>query len=276
MGYKLIALDIDGTIGGIGSPIARRTRRAVAAAREAGAVVTLVTGRTFGSAARSGADLAIDAPISSAQGAYIANPISGKTLRHCPLSERMALTALDALEAQAVAADMLVVGYHAGGIYVNRADDWATAYGERNRMAVEVVGDLRAVAAAELTRIVVVGEGNEAGIAALEAGMRARVGADELCVTRSLPHFCEILHPDGGKDSALAFLCEHFGIARGEVAAFGNGYNDVPMLRWAGLGIAVGDAVPEALAAADRVAPNFADNGVARVLEELLADGLIG
>lgn len=274
MGYKLIALDIDGTIRSIDSPIAQRTRGAVAAARDAGAVVTLVTGRTFGSAARNSVELEIDAPISSAQGAYIANPISGVALRHCPLSEGMALRALEALEAEPVAAGMLVVGYHADGIYVNRADEWATAYGERNQMAVEVVGDLRRVAGAELTRIVVVGP--DAGIAELEAGVKARVGADELCVTRSLPHFCEILHPDGGKDSALAFLCEHFGIGRAESVAFGNGYNDVPMLRWAGLGIAVGDAVPEALAAADRVAPNFEDNGVARILEELLADGLIG
>lgn len=274
MGYKLIALDIDGTIRSVDSPIAQRTRGAVAAARDAGAVVTLVTGRTFGSAARNSVELEIDAPISSAQGAYIANPISGVALRHCPLSEGMALRALEALEAEVVAADMLAVGYHAGGIYVNRPDEWATAYGERNQMDVQVVGDLRKVAGAELTRIVVVGP--DAGIAELEAGVKARVGADELCVTRSLPHFCEILHPDGGKDSALAFLCEHFGIGRRESVAFGNGYNDVPMLRWAGLGIAVGDAVPEALAAADRVAPNFEDNGVARILEELLADGLIG
>lgn len=274
MGYKLIALDIDGTIRSVDSPIAQRTRGAVAAARDAGAVVTLVTGRTFGSAARNSVELDIDAPISSAQGAYIADPVSGVALRHCPLSEGMALRALEALEAEPVAADMLVVGYHAGGIYVNRADEWATAYGERNQMDVQVVGDLRKAAGGELTRIVVVGP--DAGIADLEAGVKARVGADELCVTRSLPHFCEILHPDGGKDNALAFLCEHFGIGRAESVAFGNGYNDVPMLRWAGLGIAVGDAVPEALAAADRVAPNFEDNGVARVLEELLADGLIG
>ena len=276
MGYKLIALDIDGTIRSVDSPIAQRTRGAVAAARDAGAVVTLVTGRTFGSAARNSVELEIDAPISSAQGAYIADPASGVALRHCPLSEWMALRALDALDAEPVAAGMLIVGYHANGIYVNRINDWAAAYVDRNHMWIDVVKDMREVAVVELTRIVVVGEGNEAGIAELEAGVKARVGADELCVTRSLPHFCEILHPDGGKDSALAFLCEHFGIGRGESVAFGNGYNDVPMLRWAGLGIAVGDAVPEALAAADRVAPNFEDNGVARILEELLADGLIG
>ena len=58
--------------------------------------------------------------------------------------------------------------------------------------------------------------------------------------------------------------------------AFGNGYNDVHMLRWAGLGVAISGAVPEVLEVADRVAPSIEDDGAAQVLEELLADGLIG
>ena len=98
----------------------------------------------------------------------------------------------------------------------------------------------------------------------------------DVLVMRSLPHFCEILHPRGGKEDALGWMCERFGIARSETVAFGNGYNDVQMLEWAGLGIAVGDAVSEALAAADSVAPPFKEHGVAQVLEELLDKGLIG
>ena len=97
-----------------------------------------------------------------------------------------------------------------------------------------------------------------------------------LYVTRSLPHFCEILHPEGGKDRALAWLCRRLGVQRGETVAFGNGYNDVRMLRWAGLGVAVADAVPEVLEAADMVAPRTEEDGVAQVLEQLLDQGLIG
>ena len=55
--------------------------------------------------------------------------------------------------------------------------------------------------------------------------------------------------------------------------AFGNGYNDLQMLAWAGLGVAVGDAVPEALEAADLVAPAFEEDGTARMLERLLDEG---
>lgn len=273
MGYKLIALDIDGTIRTIDTPISHRTRSAVAAVRAAGAIVTLATGRIFGSAARNSAELAIDAPIASAQGAYIAHPVSGKLLRHRPLAQPMMRQALDALDAHPLARDMLIVAYHTNAIYVNRLDDWATAYGRRNNIAVHIAPDLRQVAHLGITRLVAVGE--DAPIQSIEADLNARLNS-RLLITRSLPHFCEILHPQGGKDSALAWMCAHFNIQRSQTIAFGNGYNDVQMLAWASLGVAVGDAVPEALAVADRIAPPLEEHGVARILEELLRKGLIG
>ena len=97
-----------------------------------------------------------------------------------------------------------------------------------------------------------------------------------LHVTRSLPTFCEMIHPDGGKHMALEWLCGHLGIDTKSTIAFGNGYNDVHMLEWAALGVAVGDAVPEALSVADRVAPTLDQDGPAHILEELLAQGRIG
>ncbi len=274
MGYKLIALDIDGTIRTLDTPISDRTRKAVADAREAGAVVTLATGRTFRSAARNSAELDIDAPIAAAQGAYIAHSVSGETLRHHTLTEEMTLGALDALETSSSTADgMQLVGYHSDGIYVSRLSEWAAAYGQRNSMTVHVVGDLRRVAGIGLTRLVVVGDDDR--IATLERRLKSQL-SEQLLVTRSLPHFCEILHPDGGKDSALAWMCDYHGIERSQTMAFGNGYNDVQMLDWAGLGIAIGDGVPEALAVADRIAPPLEEHGVAQLLEDLLSQGLIG
>ncbi len=278
MGYKLIALDIDGTIRNLDYPISERTRCAVAAARAAGAMVTLATGRTFPSAARNSAELDITVPIAAAQGAHIGDPVSMRVLRHCALTADLACQALDALDAQfessGSAASMEVIAYHQSGVYVNHMTEWASAYGARNGISVDVVADLRQVSDAELTRFVVVGEDD--GIASLEAGMKSSVGSD-LLVTRSLPHFCEILHPSAGKDHALEWLCERYGILREETLAFGNGYNDVQMLEWVGLGVATEDAVPEALAVADGIlAPPVEQDGVAQVLEALLAQDMIG
>jgi Cof subfamily protein (haloacid dehalogenase superfamily) len=80
----------------------------------------------------------------------------------------------------------------------------------------------------------------------------------------------EIAPRGASKASALAWLCERRGIAAGEVAAFGDMPNDLPMLRWAGLGHAVSNAHPEVLAAADHVVGHHAEDGVALAIEALL------
>lgn len=273
MGYKLIALDVDGTIRSAASPIAERTREAVESARRAGAIVTLATGRTFQSAAVNSAVLGIDVPIASSQGAHIANPVSGDVLRHCKLTSDMACRAMDALERHMSAPSLQAVAYHTGGIYVSRMTQWAESYGQRTSISVDLVDDMREVAGIGLTRIVVVGDDDD--VEKLERDLTPHLSRHML-VTRSLPYFCEILHPEGGKEDALAWMCDYFGIRRSETIAFGNGYNDVQMLDWVKLGIAVGDAVPEARAVADRIAPPFEEDGVAQVLEELVKDGLIG
>ncbi|HXG25176.1 MAG TPA: HAD hydrolase family protein, partial [Chthonomonadales bacterium] len=61
-------------------------------------------------------------------------------------------------------------------------------------------------------------------------------------------------------------------ICQAETLAFGDGRNDVPMITWAGLGIAMGSAKPEVQAAADRIAPPFDEDGLAQAIEELLAE----
>lgn len=79
----------------------------------------------------------------------------------------------------------------------------------------------------------------------------------------------EICAPGVSKATALAGLCAARGIAREQVIAFGDMPNDLPMLRWAGRGVAVANAHPEVLAAADELTLSNDDGGVAAVLEGL-------
>ena len=269
MAYKLIALDIDGTISSNEYPLSDRTRSAIARVAAAGATVTVATGRTFQSAVRASAGLELNAPIVSFQGAHIADPATGEVLWHRPLTRHMAVAALNALPPSGLE----VMAYQSDNIFVSEMTEWTEAYAQRNRVKVGLVDDLRELASEGLTRLVVVG--GEAQIETLEGDLKSRLDS-ALYVTRSLAHFCEILHPDAGKHKALAWMCERLGIRRQETIAFGNGYNDVHMLVWAGLGISIGGAVPEVLEAADRAAPPVEEDGAAQVLEELLAQGLIG
>jgi Cof subfamily protein (haloacid dehalogenase superfamily) len=81
----------------------------------------------------------------------------------------------------------------------------------------------------------------------------------------------EICAPGVSKASTLARLAGEWGIVAAEVIAFGDMPNDVPMLQWAGRGYAMANAHPEALSAAPHFTDSVGDDGVARVLEELLS-----
>lgn len=91
-----------------------------------------------------------------------------------------------------------------------------------------------------------------------------------LYVTSSSPHLVEISDRRAGKDAALRFVCKQLGIPLSDTAAFGNGDNDAAMLRAAGLGVAVANATPACLAAADHICPPNEEDGVAETLLKLL------
>ena len=269
MGYKLVALDIDGTIRNAERAPSDRTRSAVARVQRSGAAVTLATGRMFNAALEATKGLVITAPIITFQGAHIADAETGEVLWHRPLTPDMALEALDALDAWPGE----VLAYHGDRVYANKHTDWVEGYKQRQQGRVDVVDDLRPIAAEELTRLVAVGEEEQV------RGLSGRLSASfdsRLNIIHSLPQFCEILHPESGKQRALAWLCEHLGVPQDQTVAFANGYEDAEMVRWAGLGVAVEDGVPEVLEAADRVAPPLERDGVAQVLEELVDRGLVG
>ena len=269
MAYKLIALDIDGTIRSLDRPFSDRTRAAVREVMRNGATVTLVTGRMFSSALRAADELNITSPLVSFQGAHIADPITGEVLMHRPLTAKMAGTALSALSDW----ESEVLVYCDDQVYVNMMTPWLEGYADRHLGVVRVIDDLSKLAAERPTRLAAVGD--ERKVAGLSDRLVDSLG-NRLYIARSLPHLCEILHPHAGKHRALAWLARYLRVPRSQTIAFGNGQEDAEMLRWAGLGVAVEGAGPEALNCADRVAPSMEDDGVAQVLEELIAQEQVG
>ena len=269
MGYKLIALDIDGTIRSNDYPLSERTCRALADARAAGAIVTIVTGRMYLSAMAVTAGLDLRSPVVTYQGAHIADPVSHEVLWHQPLSAQMLHDVLDALESW----EREILAHHRNDVYVDRVTGWVEAYVDRNYAQVHVVDDLRSLADEGVTRLIVAGEDDDVGRV---TSTLAEQFDSRLQVTRSLPYFCEVLHPDTGKEQALQRLCKILDVHQEDTIAFANGNEDVPMIRWAGLGVAVADGSEAAINGADAIAPPVAEDGVAQVVEGLLREGRLG
>lgn len=98
----------------------------------------------------------------------------------------------------------------------------------------------------------------------LKAKLREQIAAEvqDIYLTSSVSTLLEISDVHAGKASGLWFLAEYLGIRREEIAAFGNAENDVDMMRWAGLGIAVANSPEDVCAAADEVVPSNDEDGV--------------
>ena len=94
----------------------------------------------------------------------------------------------------------------------------------------------------------------------------------ELVATTSVSNNIEINSVNAGKDKALLALAAHLGIPREDTVAFGDGTNDLAMLRAAGLGVAMANADPKVKAAADEITGSNNDAGVARVVWRLLGE----
>jgi hydroxymethylpyrimidine pyrophosphatase-like HAD family hydrolase len=86
-------------------------------------------------------------------------------------------------------------------------------------------------------------------------------------ITRWHPNAVDIIDPDGGKRAAVEQYCRDNGWAREEIIAFGDSDNDLEMIRYAGIGVALGNAEPEVKAAADYVTADIDDDGLAKALE---------
>ncbi len=98
---------------------------------------------------------------------------------------------------------------------------------------------------------------------ALPAGLQAQT---------SNPTYLEITRSDVDKASALWELCRRHGVAPEDVAAIGDGMNDLAMLAFAGVAVAPANAHPAVIESADLVVPSNDEDGVARALEVLTAD----
>ncbi len=102
-----------------------------------------------------------------------------------------------------------------------------------------------------------------------------RIFTGKLYVTQSSFDLLEFLHPAVSKVNALKTIATDLGIAPAEIVAIGDNHNDIGMIRYAGLGIAMGNAHDEVKAAADFVTLSNAEEGVAVVIEKLMQDGEI-
>ena len=244
----LVASDLDGTLLTPELESSPELPGALAALEAAGVPFLICTGRMFRSARRVAAEIGLlRGPIVCYQGAMVADLGSGERLLHRPM---------DGHVAAAVVRRLRELGRHLNAyiddqLYVEQLDEWARQYAEFAEVGIELVDDLAAeVAARPPTKFVVLSEPADVDILLPRLQEEWR---DRLYVARSQASYIELAAPGVSKSGALQWLCDRDGLRRERTVACGDAENDLDMLRWAGLGVAMAEAAPEVRAAADVV-----------------------
>jgi Cof subfamily protein (haloacid dehalogenase superfamily) len=205
----------------------------------------------------------LEDPVVCYQGAVVAEPASGRFLRHEPIPVELAKETIAALEADGFPVNC----YVDDELYVARHTPESRRYAAFQNLTVHAVGDLLGWLERPATKLVTVGVPQLLDL--LEERMKALFDG-RLYIAKSLPYFLEFASPDVTKGAGLAFLAEHLGFAPAATVAFGDGENDIELLEWAGYAVAVANADERVLAVADLVCPPVTEEGVAQVIEAYL------
>jgi len=269
---RVVALDIDGTLLNSRKEISRRNHRAIAAARDRGMRIALVTGRRF-PAAKKIADLVPGAvSLVLHNGGLVME--DGAPIRVRPLAHDTAVQVVSF--AKGLGADPVVHAGHRGEglLLVENASPSHTLlayYLTKSHPDVRVVGNLEAaIAEAPDAPLQVMFGGSMAEMESLALALEtARFPAAPLRTVypRDDLSLIDVVAPAVDKSEALAFLCARWGVEMNEVLAIGDNWNDRLMLLGAGRGCVMGNADRGLLELGLEIVPTNDEDGVAHAIE---------
>lgn len=260
--YELVALDLDYTFLNDAHAIPPRNLAAVHKCSELGVKVVITSGRMFRSTMKYVRAIGLETPAITYNGAYVKQESTGQVLLSETLDAEVAISLVDYCAAH----DLNLNYYLDDTLYVAKATPWGELYSQRTGVPLTPVGDLRKLTNRAPTKVLIVAEPEL--ILKLKNEL-SPIYADRSYITISNVEYLEFIPKGVDKGKALAVVANFYGIPRENVIVFGDADNDVPMIAWAGLGVAMANAQPDAIAAADRIAPRYDDDGVAVVLEEI-------
>ncbi|HTV92506.1 MAG TPA: Cof-type HAD-IIB family hydrolase [Verrucomicrobiae bacterium] len=259
---RLVALDLDGTLLDSSEGISLANRAAIKHAQALGLHIVIITGRGADAPLAFGRELGLTDPIICAHGALTKDCPSGRERRHIAIPREYATALIEFAQA------------HGLDTAVYTGEHFHRIAGARRHME-DMVGplwvdvpDLIPLAERDSTFIRFFGHDAVDAISSHFAGLPVHFkfetwgNFEELAITSE----------EATKERALAQLCDDLSISAKEVIAVGDSRNDVPMLRWAGIGVAMGNALPEVIDAAPYVTAGNDDDGVARALERFVFD----
>jgi Cof subfamily protein (haloacid dehalogenase superfamily) len=268
MSFELIAIDLDGTLLGPDNEISAATAGMLHLARQRlGVRVVLATARPPRSTMRYYRQLGLDTPIINYNGALVFDPPTGDVLLHTPIGPKLTRKIIDV--AREAFPEVRVSAEVLDRWYTDQADQpYVTQTGLT--FDPDVVGPIDEWLTQSVTKLLLLGP-----VEMMDALGQVLINrfTHQVMVMQTDGELLQIMHPTVSKMKALRTVAGELRIARERVMAIGDNANDAEMLRWAGMGVAMGNAVDDVLASANYVTEPHDADGVAHAIHRLIFHG---
>jgi Cof subfamily protein (haloacid dehalogenase superfamily) len=265
--YKLIAIDMDGTLLTSDKNITPRTKQAIAAAKAKGVTVVLASGRPLNGMKDALVELSLteqDDFVIHFNGTYVEKVATGEKLHEQPLTGK---------DAKRIARLANELGLHCHafstqiGLITTEANPYTDHEAEINKLDFTVYNFERLEDDHEIIKAMIVGEPSKLteGIAKIDASYH-----DDYTIVQSAPFFLEFLNPLSNKGEGVKVVADHLGIPYEQTMCFGDAENDHHMIKFAGKGVAMANAMEATKAIADYITDSNDDDGVAKAIEKFV------
>ncbi|MFV0394968.1 MAG: Cof-type HAD-IIB family hydrolase [Coprobacillaceae bacterium] len=272
MKYKAIALDLDGTLKSSEKTILPKTKELLMDLAKQGIIVILASGRPTQGMVAEAKELELETLggyVLSFNGARVVNQKNKEIVYDKIYSKDLAHQVYE----RGKEYNLAVLTYIKDKIITEDIDDEYVQYeATLNHMEIEKVDDFKATVNESVNKVLLTGK-PEYVESILDDFKEPFI--NNLSVYRSTPFFIEVMDQGVDKASSLDVILKSLNISKEELIAFGDGYNDLSMIRYAGLGVAMGNSVDEVKAEADYITDSNDNEGIFNCLKQLQEKGEI-
>ena len=267
MKYKLLVLDIDGTLTNEKKEITRHTKQTILRMQKAGVKVVLASGRPTYGVVPTARELELEQYggfILSYNGGRIVDCSTGRTIYEKTIPHKL----MGGIYGQVHDLDAALMTYEGDRIITEKPQDaYVAKESFINKMKVKGVGNFLDYVTFPVVKCLVAADGGY--LEAVEDKLKGYFGS-QLSIFRSEPYFLEIMPKNIDKASSLERLRLQLGLERAEIAACGDGLNDISMIQYAGLGIAMANAQEAVKRVCDFVTKSNEEEGVAYAIDRFI------
>ena len=268
MDCRLIALDLDGTLNNSKGRITPRTKQTLIQAQEKGAKIVLASGRPLPGLYQNARELEFDhfdGYLLCFNGARICTWKEKQIIYDQTMSPGMAQLVYDYNRRNDY--NMVIMSYEGEDVLAEDANAYRVQEeAALNHMNVRVVPSVRNTLRHPVNKLLFAAAPDY--LADIEMEFK-RPFVGQLSIYRSAPFYLEVMATGIDKARSMERLAKHMRIDRNQIIAFGDGYNDLTMIEYAGVGIAMGNAVDELKKKADGITASNDEDGIASFLEKI-------